>query len=1042
MSSPDTISKSSKKRKKRKKLKHKDIFDIPGVRKLTLSELAQKIIGCVAGEHVTAESPWMYVNKEKIQDNLELHEESSEFLPLKKELIEYPRRDVLIGYIPDESREYEEFYICVTEEATETVKNIIEKMKEEQEERLYNTVNKSIKKWFSQGTEEEVDESIIKNNRALLEVEVESQYPIFSPEVQFTTVKAEQRRDGYMELRYFDDQATNVLKKRIDAHTQVAPQNISSEVQTICTYPSNSATQYRYEIKNVEELLNKCTKNIISYTEDNYDHLSELLRVNGAIDLYTDDYSALISNDSRYMKATAMEEVKEYMFFMDVNLCEGKMIADAVWHPMWSGTVAIAYADVAPNIYNFGQNTEDTVLKAVHGINPVLIWSCLDGLKPKLILEAPREVHKLSFCKFDENILIGGCKNGQIIIWDIRNKLHKVEELEILTTAQQKYRVYMHSLMKWMRNIHDVSVVRPTAISDLGYSHKGPVTGISWVSPYYEYSKIGNLMEIPEDWSDPSMQLITGSEDGTILIWDLLKKPTIQAGGFKPRQLKRLKKRPSALMVDVSPYHSLHLNLKPLYKINMNRKDNKKNFAISNFHSNSCHMEYEEINPDKNRKNVISERILFKPIFRRESQQALKQEMHVGTSDGHYIHLKWEGQEYDTGEIVNCENAKIIMSAKYHDGPVNTVEISDFSNITLTVGGRIFALWRDDFSAGPILWRRCKHMYTTGEWDIFKPYMVINKIMNGDVESWAVSSSSKFPVSSLTYSSQFLTASAIHPRKLKRNIYGAGDKQGSFRLFFVPEDTIPLTEEMKRGEFLEFVDREIDRKKQFLSWQEAWNKKNASVLKVREDEQREFIEKEEATQKEKEQEKQDQKVDDKTKQKGPQPGKYVEWVIEQRKLEEAARIKSTIISKKQLDTKELEKRRKPLQKLDEENERKKRKQKQRLREGETIFRETIASLFPEIVKEKPAPPPDPYAGGEPADERERCYYDYLEITQEAEDFKNSHPYYYDFDWKQVLTSGEQRRRLLDEAYSSRKHPQLGMKSTSSKENYVEQMEGT
>lgn len=58
-------------------------------------------------------------------------------------------------------------------------------------------------------------------------------------------------------------------------------------------------------------------------------------------------------------------------------------------------------------------------------------------------------------------------------------------------------------------------------------------------------------------------------------------------------------------------------------------------------------------------------------------------------------------------------------------------------------------------------------------------------------------------------------------------------------------------------------------------------------------------------------------------------GKYIEWVIEQRQLQEKERIRNTVISKKQLDTKELERRRKPLQKLDEENERKKRKQKQR-----------------------------------------------------------------------------------------------------------------
>lgn len=58
-------------------------------------------------------------------------------------------------------------------------------------------------------------------------------------------------------------------------------------------------------------------------------------------------------------------------------------------------------------------------------------------------------------------------------------------------------------------------------------------------------------------------------------------------------------------------------------------------------------------------------------------------------------------------------------------------------------------------------------------------------------------------------------------------------------------------------------------------------------------------------------------------------GKMVEWIMEQRQLNEEARIKAMIINKKQLDTKDLEKRRKPLQKLDEENERKKRKQKER-----------------------------------------------------------------------------------------------------------------
>lgn len=60
----------------------------------------------------------------------------------------------------------------------------------------------------------------------------------------------------------------------------------------------------------------------------------------------------------------------------------------------------------------------------------------------------------------------------------------------------------------------------------------------------------------------------------------------------------------------------------------------------------------------------------------------------------------------------------------------------------------------------------------------FKPYSFTNKVVNGDVETWIVSVSSKAPVYTLTFSSSFLTASALHPLNLKKVIYGAGDKQG------------------------------------------------------------------------------------------------------------------------------------------------------------------------------------------------------------------------------------------------------------------------
>ncbi|KAJ8927216.1 hypothetical protein NQ314_020338 [Rhamnusium bicolor] len=308
---------------------------------------------------------------------------------------------------------------------------------------------------------------------------------------------------------------------------------------------------------------------------------------------------------------------------------------------------------------------------------------------------------------------------------------------------------------------------------------------------------MGMLEEIPDDSDHRSMQFLTSSEDGTVLIWDLLKKPTIQPGGFKVKKLKRLKKRPSALMADVSPYTILHLNLKPIYKVKVRRPDDRsKVLAIANCYSNFCKMKYVEVNPDKNKKANITDRIMYTPVFERGDEE-LKPRIHVGTME----------------EIVNSEFSQMLSFAKYHDGPVNSVHTADATKATLTVGGKIFAVWREDFKNRPILWRRNRQLYTSGEWNTFEPFTFTNKLVNGEVENWILYASSKTPIWSLACTSEYLTTSAIHPLKLKKNIYGAGDRQGAFRLFSLYEDSSKGTVESKIKVFDQFLDREVQRKK-------------------------------------------------------------------------------------------------------------------------------------------------------------------------------------------------------------------------------------
>lgn len=164
--------KKKRREKKRKKREDEPNFEIPGVFKLTLTSETQKFMGLIVGESVTSEKPWKYVGKDMFMDHMDMHEEDTEFLEHKQLIIDYPRTKLLVGYVPDESSEVDEFYLCLTEKAEDAVAEIIEKQARQQEARLQYAVFKTARPWRGMGMDKEVDESIPRNNRPLYEVEV------------------------------------------------------------------------------------------------------------------------------------------------------------------------------------------------------------------------------------------------------------------------------------------------------------------------------------------------------------------------------------------------------------------------------------------------------------------------------------------------------------------------------------------------------------------------------------------------------------------------------------------------------------------------------------------------------------------------------------------------------------------------------------------------------------------------------------------------------------------------------------------------------
>lgn len=208
----------------------------------------------------------------------------------------------------------------------------------------------------------------------------------------------------------------------------------------------------------------------------------------------------------------------------------------------------------------------DLIKRAVLQPNPVLMWGFDDSLQPKLEFETSREITCLSYCPYDANLVLGGTINGQLLIWDMKNCLQKVEAEEILTTAQLRYRSTMHSFLHWTKNDNRDRIVRPVALSALQTSHKAPITDIQWLNRKYYVAATGNIKENP---SGLYRFVVTASLDCTIAFWDMDFNDENET--WKAAAAKKKCPLPAEMMQEISEYERLNRILRPEFVIVYNR---------------------------------------------------------------------------------------------------------------------------------------------------------------------------------------------------------------------------------------------------------------------------------------------------------------------------------------------------------------------------------------------------------------------------------------------------------------------------------------
>lgn len=127
----------------------------------------------------------------------------------------------------------------------------------------------------------------------------------------------------------------------------------------------------------------------------------------------------------------------------------------------------------------------------------------------------------LSYCPYDENLVVGGLVNGQLILWDMTNRLADVEKEVTSRLNVDVKKKSLRSFLEWDEN-NQFRNVRPVGMSSLTVSHTAPITSIKWFGRKHYVESTGTIRENVDPNDEKEYRnFLTTSLDGLISFWDL-----------------------------------------------------------------------------------------------------------------------------------------------------------------------------------------------------------------------------------------------------------------------------------------------------------------------------------------------------------------------------------------------------------------------------------------------------------------------------------------------------------------------------------------
>ena len=382
---------------------------------MALSRETQEQFEVVPNWHVSTLEPQKEIPLELLQAHIQEHKEDSDFHFVANEIKSCKLLAPLLIFDPDEQFG-EQFLICLSGEAKYGY------LQNEEDAHMamvdtktkYRYIPPTPIKWTSLKSDEVIERDWVTDSRPKIRLQVKRNVArMDGGKVQFSDRNVDDVIDGYVACESYIDTHQWDHVDEMERAMQAVPILVEGSSQTELKHPKNLYTQYEPRVFTQDEVTriweSPEMKRFMTKAED---IMKEVVLEPDIMGNLREDIESFYRRD--HVEVVEETELVEHTFFTDLNFSHDCRVSQIRWHPTIEGIVAMSVVENSMYEEYLNNLTKRLVMPTM-----IMIWSMSHPLFPQILLRVPDDVTVIEWHPLEDDILIGGCMNGQVVIWDI-----------------------------------------------------------------------------------------------------------------------------------------------------------------------------------------------------------------------------------------------------------------------------------------------------------------------------------------------------------------------------------------------------------------------------------------------------------------------------------------------------------------------------------------------------------------------------------------------------------------------------------------------